>query len=51
MRKPIRLDRSERDIESRLSEYVPMKGTRRSKVEQILQKAREYGVKVRASLK
>ena len=41
MRKPIRLDKSERDIESQLSEYVPMKGTKRSRVEQILQKARK----------
>ena len=41
MRKPIKLDKFERDIETRLSEYVPMKGTRRAKVEQILEKARK----------
>jgi len=41
MRKPIKLDKFERDMESRISEYVPMKGTRRSKVEQVLQKARK----------
>ncbi len=41
MRKSIRLDKPERDIENRLSEYVPMKGARRSKIEQILQKARK----------
>ncbi len=41
MRSRIKLDKFERDIESRLSEYVPMKETKRSKVEQILQKARK----------
>ncbi len=41
MRRPVRLDTFERNIESHLSEYVPMKGTKRAKVEQILQKARK----------
>ena len=41
MRKPVKLDKLEKDIESRLSEYVTVTGTKRAKIEQLLQKAKK----------
>jgi predicted DNA binding CopG/RHH family protein len=41
MRKPVKLDKPEQDIEKRLSEYVPVRGTKRTKIEQLLQKAKK----------
>jgi len=41
MRKPIKLDKLEKDIENRLSEYVSVTGTKRAKIEQLLQRAKK----------
>jgi predicted DNA binding CopG/RHH family protein len=41
MRKPIKLDKFEKEIESQVSEYVPLRGVKRAKVEQLLQKAKK----------
>jgi predicted DNA binding CopG/RHH family protein len=41
MHKPIRLDKLEQSIESEVSGYTSMKGARRAKVEQALEKAKK----------
>ena len=41
MRKPVKLDKLEKEIESRASEYIPIRGARRERIAQLLQKAKK----------